>query len=811
MTRCILCPGGAFAVDTVHCKSCPPEGVLSPDRGDCERTCGPGQHPGPKHLLCVPCERGKYNELDAQSECSPCEPGTAEGGQGAQEPCPACESGSFHGGYGQIRCHPCAPDLAELEPSPFVSAPLNGTSFQQLASWQCVCKEGTTPALPGVGNRSQCESCPQGAVCEPGRLPYAMRGWYYTLNAPLEFLPCSPRPACTGGDLLAGLPTWVIPHALYGALIKKERAQSGVSGANTASWLESTRLSWEEASTALFGLSLQNDTSLSEVAAVGSRAWLLETAEADCIEMVRTNVSRSGSADRAVPAAQGKRRCMGWEDLAATRRELALARLELADMLAWEPNEAKRRSSFLVARIRAHEDSVLCSAGYEDLRCSKCTLGHERAGGDCAVCEDVSWLLLGGFAVSAAVMYLCVRVLLLKVGPSGLAPLTLSMEYFQLVARVSRFDIAYPESTQQSMKSSEWSEFDVSRTRLACLVKFESVEGTLLVFVLVLPALVIFGLVARLVQVLVWWVLSRRKREATARLQAQLRPPVRSRGHGSAVAAAGQGAGSLSGKGDRSHRARNLSSAWAALLREDAEEFGYSTIRRAKGLKQETPFGFNKLAGELFLLLQILYNPMLQVSLSIFDCVHLPDGTAVLEADPQVVCYSSGGHIRMMLFAGFIVLCYGIGVPFLLYRLTLRVREVGRKAIEAERAQHSMSGGSNYSLLLAKWKRLRVMTDPVAARFRPHVPYWGVVVLVRKAFLVGISVLQSARPGATALCPLSLFAPDSSHDRHAIDTVFRRAVCLIRAAAALRSFPDSRGVTLLQRDGGSQGGCGPAR
>ena len=110
VSECTDCPEGTFstiigAIGEFECENCPDGYRPSTTGQGCEpcpiRTFGVGG-------ICEPCTTGKYNNIEAQTQCTKCNPGYFTYGTAAYS-CTACPSGRYNGQLGleQNECHKC--------------------------------------------------------------------------------------------------------------------------------------------------------------------------------------------------------------------------------------------------------------------------------------------------------------------------------------------------------------------------------------------------------------------------------------------------------------------------------------------------------------------------------------------------------------------------------------------------------------------------------------------------------------------------------------------------------------------------------
>lgn len=393
--------------------------------------------------------------------------------------------------------------------------------------------------------------------------------------------------------------------------------------------------------------------------------------------------------------------------------------------------------------------SVLCAQGYAGARCSSCVKGFYRLNGACARCSPQHGLVVGGM-VAGVVAAGVLLVVVIRSGMS-LAPLTIGMDYFQVLARVASVRARWSGRAVSLLRWSSAFELDVELLAPECFVKAD--------FFNVWTSMMAMPLVAGAGLVIVHVILS---------LRGELAERIRV------------------GNGCRRRQA------WREIVEDQTR----------------------RLLSEILLLLQVVYVQLSVRALSALDCTPLADGTAVLDASPNVRCWE-GPHKALIPRAIVAIAVYVLGVP-LLFALVLRwVRKTARKEGGARSAAEKgvaaeLGGGSGEPLPAQRaarrsWhhgslsssgatpassdgptstelRRVQQLAeyrvdrrpDPnqtvstaaanvLSGRFTPEHRWWILVLMARKVALAVVTVYSSTRPGLqlsgfAVVLMLSLFA-----------------------------------------------------
>lgn len=319
--RCELCPANRAVLRSAA--SDEEKTAAQEQATSCNVECEAGERPGPTRFQCVDCDRGTYQTNVGQAECRPCPPGTFENDRGSTR-CESCPFGTYMSNEGEdVGCTQCPNERITLqERSTNVSS--------------CVCPSGFYSTDVEFFT-APCKPCPEGGVCEPGELPRAAVGFWYSAGAFDLFYPCQPFEACRGGTL---------------------SSSTGEEG----------------------------------------------TVMQDCL------LALSGVRNATPPACSA-------------------------------PSSQK-----------------LCSLGFSGPRCATCQDGWFRYTSSCRQCATSVGPLVGLFALGV----LCVGAAAFLVQKSGinLAAITIALEFFQVLGRFGRMDLAWSSAPQQTMETASVSDLD---------------------------------------------------------------------------------------------------------------------------------------------------------------------------------------------------------------------------------------------------------------------------------------------------------------------------------------------------------------
>lgn len=132
------------------------------------------------------------------------------------------------------------------------------------------------------------------------------------------------------------------------------------------------------------------------------------------------------------------------------------------------PPEACRGGDLRALQNGSMGTEALCEAAYAGERCSECARQHYRFGGHCRPCprNTLLFILLCAAALVGALMMAHV---LLKLA-INLAPLTIAVDYFQVLSNVGRFDVHWPEAPRSMLSMFALMDLNVDAAAPECFV-----------------------------------------------------------------------------------------------------------------------------------------------------------------------------------------------------------------------------------------------------------------------------------------------------------------------------------------------------
>lgn len=156
--------------------------------------------------------------------------------------------------------------------------------------------------------------------------------------------------------------------------------------------------------------------------------------------------------------------CPGADLVAAANASIAcvLSRLHNDSDGAACPAELQGRSLLL-------SPGTQCAPGYSGERCSQCAVRHYRLKGACTPCADSVWVTVS-VAVAAVVFLLGGAVLLTRLKLS-LAPLTIAVDFFQILGRQAGIDAEWSLPALSALRWSALVDFDLQFAAPECVVK----------------------------------------------------------------------------------------------------------------------------------------------------------------------------------------------------------------------------------------------------------------------------------------------------------------------------------------------------
>lgn len=470
---CVKCPAGTHsstlnATSIATCAACPP-GTMSPVLGAvnasvCE-ACPTGTYAQSGSEECLPCPAGSYSSVRGArrvDECELCPAGTYGVGAGftreqdACAPCPAGTANPVAGGGALGVCKACAAGLVAQESGQSECLSCGAGTFAANATLCEPCPPWAK--LSAVGDRCD-EPCPPGSVpsedhrqcdqCVPGR---------FADGEGRE--QCMRCPRGTFAEGLGASKCTSCAMSTYSA--REGRAQCDACPAD--------RETQGQGATSHLECACKAD--------IYAPSYVYEEREASCQEC-KPGMACEG--DRMPAALPGF-----WFDPSPSSFDV---------MLPCSPDSACRGGTLfpdagahcaLATLFNASEGAVatacpggkgapplpadtLCADGYTGDRCSSCQPGFYRLNSDCLVCPDLQYLPIV-LVVGAVCLMGAVAVVIVRMGIS-LAPLTISVDFFQVLSRILTVRARWSSTTREVLKFANVFTMDVEVMAPECFVE----------------------------------------------------------------------------------------------------------------------------------------------------------------------------------------------------------------------------------------------------------------------------------------------------------------------------------------------------
>jgi hypothetical protein len=208
--------------------------------------------------------------------------------------------------------------------------------------------------------------------------------------------------------------------------------------------------------------------------------------------------------------------------------------------------------------------------------------------------------------------------------------------------------------------------------------------------------------------------------------------------------------------------------------------------RRGGALRSYWRRYVNMIVGGISTVFFYLFFVLLRGGVEVFDCTP-PDarGRAVLQAEPSVTCWTDA-HYALIPWGAASLVAYGLGVPGVFAWMLWR----HRAAMERDVSMWAMGEGNTEETNGDYWVRRRY--GRLYLDYEPRYFYWKLVLLLRKAFLVVVTIMWSSNPMFQAACALAIMITAYSMHTRAMPflrttTVLKRSGLQDRLAAAARS------------------------
>lgn len=482
-TQCISCPKGSWsstvaANTSAVCQPCP-AGTASPSVGANSSSacaeCKPGTYGPEGSPQCEPCLSGTYSSqsgLTSPSQCDRCPRGKHGVGEGfadaaaACAPCPAGTAGRREGLRSVSECDACGAGLVAPRRGMPLCEPCGNNRFAANESFCARCEPEFV--LTSVG-----DACDE--VCEAGLVPSRDQR---------SCTPCAPGTVAPTGGLSSCSPCGPGTFAPTPALTACTLCPVGTYAeeAGTAS----CRRCVESRTTMTSGSSAKEACLCVEERWVAEGASPLDAFDTPCglcpvggvCEPTRHPYAQPGFWydvwDRSVPSdvfvvCTPREACVGGDMVAPNVSAACVASLRdrPSEAVVHCPPPSRAGNMSLAARtLRAEE--LLCDGAYRGKRCSLCEEGHYRFDSRCLSCPDQSLLLVLTLLALLVVGIAVVRLMAaLKL---SLAPLTITVDFFQVLGRQTSIDAHWSSNSATVLNWASLFDFDLQLAAPECVV-----------------------------------------------------------------------------------------------------------------------------------------------------------------------------------------------------------------------------------------------------------------------------------------------------------------------------------------------------
>lgn len=687
---------------------------------------------------CTSCPRGFYGVAEgarnATAACAPCPTGTSSSIQGAAAVsfCQPCPVGRVAQSSGLEACADCPAGHYAPNGTVCVACDANRILSEARDACQGLCEAGSSPFVP---DHLSCTPCPTG-----------------------EFAPeaastdCHPCPLGTFSGTRGATRCEECPVGKFG----EERGLAQCTSCPT------------DRTTLQLGMTSYID------------CVCVQGMYADVLVYERDTLTCLQCADRGMVCAEGRMptpEAGFWHD----------PRGEFDVMFPCEPPEAcsgrdlygpdvhapcglaayENGSTAAVHRVCGTPDPLIlpaeagCETGFRGIRCSMCDSGFYRLNGFCEVCPETRWIMLVVVGV-ALVVVAAAAAFVVRSGIS-LAPLTIGMDYFQTLSRISTVRADWTPMSQDMLSLTRVFELDVEMTAPECFVETSFTQTW--TAVMAMP----FVLTALLVATHVLLFLASSIRTDQIRVPVNRASPETGQRAPQEHASARGWPRVVDSTGPSRRNGSGAGSGPAAEVIPSASYMRRLSKWETAGLAAR--LHARRLGAELLLLLQVLYVQLSVKALTAIDCTSLPNGQQALDASPDIICWQ-GEHAALVGRASVAIAGYVLGIPLLfavvlgrLMRLRQRLR--ARHAAIASAAgqpklSHRLPGSLQIfavqyfqqSSLERRVESIEQVASSLFKRFGAEHTQWILVIMLRKVLLAAATVLSSSRPGVQ----LALFA-----------------------------------------------------
>ena len=432
-----------------------------------------------------------------------------------------------------------------------------------------------------------------------------------------------------------------------------------------------------------------------------------------------------------------------------------------------------------------------CAVGYQDERCSKCCNGTKgsafsqcfdiRTGryakyyrppnvAECIQCPDLAWLYIVAYVLTAIICALFLLWLTQK-REINFAGLRIAVDYYQVLSMFAGLKVKWPAELRALWRAASTANLDPDITAPGCSVDVtyetkwfvtETVPLSMIVVLLLLAGLIVLRDSITCSKCRCKVVVCSGRRHSVHKINRLGNRETFENDHGDndVTNITNPFCGDLSTRvrstitSPRSIEMATMQNAGDSVisqgLRAD-EEKGESIPRKSnkenkkqKDLKEMVP----GLVGACVSIMYYLYLLLVRGSFEIFDCETIgyavgKDGVnrtvKALTTDGSIEC-GSAVHNSLVFPATVAMLFYGFGIPIFFGTVLWR----HRKLIVID--QNLRCLGEGYSWETNPAYEVRRKYQRIYQHFRPHAPWWGMVIFARKFILAACTLLLRENP-----------------------------------------------------------------
>ena len=365
----------------------------------------------------------------------------------------------------------------------------------------------------------------------------------------------------------------------------------------------------------------------------------------------------------------------------------------------------------------------LCTAGYTDRRCGTCADGFYKLNGACSSCPSTGsfWLTVMVYVLPTSGI-LGLLLLLISKLRLEVTFFTIAVNFFQLLATFSQFQLDWPSPTHTFFSSVSFINFNVDLLSLECHfpgITYQEKWLACILFPAVIAVLmVIFSYASAALMAVFYWLTPPKAAEPTL-LSPRPRPSVLSPPSPPKT---------FSGLLSRQLQVHHTRFIWA-----------YQTF------------------------LVVVFLSLALKSFEMLKCTSLPDGTTALDVEPSIRC-DVPSYVMWQNLAIVSVCLYVIGIPlwlsYVMFRLRppvnadavcgglLYVPRSSRRRLNLRRQKRragDVGGAEEYRLSqeLELWSgKYSTLTKPFSDQYY----YWAICILVRNLIVAIVSIVCTTIP-----------------------------------------------------------------